>query len=374
MSNRYELRLYDKTLLTIELTPGQLGGYSIKIVSVNGPSSFLPLDLEITDHGIRRWLGHRILPRKRAFAQKILSALDLTMNDIESIINASKLLSLTDSYWVVPEGFADKFSAHNFYENPFSESLSCVALTGVSPGKMEPLASPELTTNGTLPKAWSFVENDGIYLHKGGSKEPYSEYYATQIAVAMGLDVVRYDLGLRHGILTSRCRLFTDIDTSFVSIGRIIKSSSLKAVIAHYDSLGGAFADAIRDMLIFDALIINEDRHFGNFGLLRDNHTGKITAPAPLFDHGITLFNYAKPGDFDRLEEYVKTRAPAYPGTTFEGICRQLITARQVEKLRKLADFTFTRHPQFNLPEEHLAAMENYLRRRASELIDLAQI
>ena len=49
--------------------------------------------------------------------------------------------------------------------------------------------SPELTTNGMLRKAWRFVEGDGIYLYKGGTEgaantgnEPYSEYYACQIA------------------------------------------------------------------------------------------------------------------------------------------------------------------------------------------------
>ena len=40
-------------------------------------------------------------------------------------------------------------------------------------------------------------------------------------------------------------------------------------------------------MLVFDAVILNEDRHFGNFGVLRDNHTGKIIAPAPVFDNGL---------------------------------------------------------------------------------------
>ena len=45
-------------------------------------------------------------------------------------------------------------------------------------------------------------------------------------------------------------------------------------------------------MLVFDALIYNEDRHFGNFGVLRDNHSGNIIAPAPIFDNGLSLFCY----------------------------------------------------------------------------------
>ena len=75
-------------------------------------------------------------------------------------------------------------------------------------------------------EAWRFVEGDGIYLYKGGTEgaantgnEPYSEYYACQIADKMGISCVQYDLENWKGILASKCRLFTDIDTSFVLSG-----------------------------------------------------------------------------------------------------------------------------------------------------------
>jgi hypothetical protein len=122
-------------------------------------------------------------------------------------------------------------------------------------------------------------------------------------------------------------------------------------------------------MLVFDALIYNEDRHFGNFGLLRDNHTGEIKAPAPIFDHGLSLFSLAMQDDYENLDEYAKTRLPAYGNATFEGICRTFMTARQAGKLRRMLNFSFERHPKLNLPEEHLAAIEKHLRSRASLLI-----
>ena len=34
----------------------------------------------------------------------------------------------------------------------------------------------------------------------------------------------------------------------------------------------------------------NQDRHANNYGLLRDNATGRILGPAPLFDHNMALF------------------------------------------------------------------------------------
>jgi hypothetical protein len=345
MNNKYELRLYDAKLLTFELTTGELGGYVANIICIEEPRKLHPLDLELTGDGIMKWLERRVIPKNRAFVEEILRSFGLSIGNTKGIIDVCKGLSLNDSYWIVPEGFEGKFSEYNLYENRFSEILSLVAYTGVTQSDAAFSTSPELTTDGMLPKAWRFIENEGISLYKGGTsgfantgKEPYCEFYASQVAAAMNLDAVHYDLENWKGILASKCKLFTDIDTAFIPIGRIVKSGGIIAVVKHYDSLGEQYADAVRDILVFDALIYNEDRHFGNFGLLRYNKTGEIIAPAPIFDNGISLFNYAMKDDYVNLDEYAKTRFPAYGNTTFEGICQSYIATGQLEKhLRKRA-------------------------------------
>jgi hypothetical protein len=377
VNNKYELRLYDDTLLSFEMGVGSLGGYSTVITNIGESRKLLPLDLELTGDGMMEWLQRRVIPKNRAFVDEILQSLGLSSRDTKGIIDICKGLSLNDSYWIVPEGFWGKFADYNLYDNRFSEILSLVAYTGFAQSDAAFSTSPELTTNGMLPKAWWFIEGDGISLFKGGTsgfantgKEPYSEYYASQIAKAMSIDAVHYDLENWKGILASKCKLFTDIDTAFIPIGRIVKTGGLDAVVKYYDGLG--FADAVRDMLVFDALIYNEDRHFGNFGLLRDNRSGEITAPAPIFDNGLSLFALAMPDNYANLAEYAATRSPVYGNATFEGICRSYITPRQTEKLRKMLNFSFERHPKLNLPEKHLSAIENHLRQRASQLIGLA--
>ena len=304
MSSSYELRLYDDTLLSFELTVGELGGYSARLRNIEEPQKLLPFDLELTGNGILKWLERRVIPKNRTFVEEILRTFGLSRNDTKGIIDICKGLSLNDSYWIVPEGFDGKFADFNLYENRFSEILSLVAYTGVAQSDAAFSTSPELTTDGMLPKAWRFIEGEGIFLYKGGTsgfantgKEPYSEFYASQIAAAMSLDAVSYDLENWKGILASKCRLFTDIDTAFVPVGRIVRSGGLDALVRYYDGLGSKYADAVRDMLIFDALIYNEDRHFGNFGLLRNNRSGEICAPAPIFDNGNALFNYAMTDD-----------------------------------------------------------------------------
>ena len=63
MSSRYELRLYDRVLLTFELTGGGLGGYVADISKADESRNLFPFDLELTDDGILRWLNRRIIPK-----------------------------------------------------------------------------------------------------------------------------------------------------------------------------------------------------------------------------------------------------------------------------------------------------------------------
>jgi len=151
--------------------------------------------------GLLKWLQKRVIPRNRAYASEILRTFGLNVNDTRGIMDVCRGLSLNDSFWVVPEGFAGTFAEYNLYENCFSESLALVAYTGIRQDGITFTTSPELTTNGMLPKGWRFIEGDGIYLYKGGTSgaanagnEPYSEFYASQIAQAMGLHAVRYEL------------------------------------------------------------------------------------------------------------------------------------------------------------------------------------
>ncbi|MBO4830842.1 MAG: helix-turn-helix domain-containing protein [Oscillospiraceae bacterium] len=378
---RYSLRLYDDELLTFSLNREGLTGMKAEILSVNESlRKLFPLDLNVSGDGIVKWLKRRVIPRNRAFASEIVAQFGLAVEDTKGIIEASKGLSLNDSYWVVPLGFNGRFADYNLYENRFSEVLSLVAYTGNAASHKVFTASPELTTNGMLRKAWRYIEGGGIFLYKGGTEgaanagnEPYSEFYASQIAEQMRLNVVHYDLENWKGILTSKCRLFTDIDTSFIPIGRIVTSGGLKACLDYYKDIGEEVLEELKDMLVFDAVIYNEDRHYGNFGVLRDNRTGRVTGAAPIFDNGFSLFSLAMPCHFANIGNYAKTRTNPYD-MSYDAICQEIMGNRQRRNLRRLMDFTFKRHPTLNLPEERLTAIEEQIQVRVGELLSLPRV
>jgi hypothetical protein len=375
----YILKHFDRPLIKFHVTEDS-SEPEITILWIDEAyRHLLPLDMgEPTEKHISRWLQRRTIPKNRAFLRTFLAKCGISANRPMSIISVSKGLSLNDSYWVVADGFKGTFDQYNLYENRFSQILAWIAFTGYGSSIRSSLASsPEFTTNGMLPKCWRRISGK-IILFKGGTsgasntgREPFSEFYASQIAEAMGIDAVSYGLSKWKGILCSTCELFTGKETAYVPIGRIITRGGIKAVADYYHSLGPDFIKALRDMLVFDAVICNTDRHFGNFGLLVDSLSNQVIAPAPLFDHGNSLFNFAGE-DFmkseETLENYIRTLQPCVYDD-FIATAASFMSDDNREQLRHLLTFKFKRHRRYNLPNHDLSLIERQVRKRAGLLL-----
>ena len=372
----YSLKIYDDELLKFTLKRDI--GLIASIEEVNEEKKYLlPIDLELTGDGIISWLEHRSIPKNRAFAGEILSSLGLDVNDLKGLIDIGKGLSVNDSYWIVPKDFQGRFDDYNLYDNDFTNILSLVAYTGTEKKIRGLESSPELTTGGMLRKTWRYKGDKGIWLYKGGTEdfanagnEPYSEFYACQVAEKMGLNAVHYELENWKGILASKCKLFTNKDLSYIPIGRIVRTGGIKACLDYYKSLGESFYDQLCSMLVFDTVVINEDRHFGNFGLLRYNRTGKIAAPAPIFDNGNSLLCYAMRSDFDDIDSYIAKRSNPY-NMSFYDLAKMVMGAKQKKQLRKLINFQFTESDLCNLPTWRLRALEEIIQKRVTILLSM---
>lgn len=132
------------------------------------------------------------------------------------------------------------------------------------------------------------------------------------------------------------------------------------------------YISALGDMIVLDALICNVDRHYGNFGFLVDNKTNRIIAPAPLFDHGNSLFNFAGTDTWERdsaLEEYIETLQPCVYDD-FIGTAKAWMTPELREKLRHMVQFRFRKHSRYNLPDKRLRMIEKQIQKRARLLLE----
>lgn len=354
---------------------------NIRIIEVHEENKELfPLDLaEISERGIESWIKHRSIPKNRAYVDTLLSSLGLSINRPLDLISVSKGLSLNDCYWLKQEDSSDSFDGVNLYDNRFSRVLGQIAFTGCGSSNVSGLtSSPEFTTNGMLPKCWRRIDGK-ILLYKGGTmgasntgNEPYSEFYAYQIGKILGINVIPYNLSKWKDILCSTCELFTSKDLSFVPVGRIVRSGGMQAVKAYYKELGPEFEKALNDMLIFDALIFNTDRHYGNFGFLIDSHTNSIIAPAPLFDHGNSLFNFAGVDALKSKESFLKYAKAQMPCVYDDYVAeaKKVLTHDWRNAIRKLLDFKLPKHSRYNLGKERLSLIEYAVSQRASELLE----
>ena len=354
---------------------------NIKILAVHEENKNLfPLDLaELSESGIESWIRHRSIPKNRVYVDTLLSSLGLSINRPFDLIRVSKGLSLNDCYWLKQEYSRDSFDSVNLYDNRFSRVLGQIAFTGYGSSNVSGLtSSPEFTTNGMLPKCWRRIEGK-IYLYKGGTmgaantgNEPYSEFYAYQIGKILGVNAVPYSLSKWKNTLCSTCELFTSKDVSFVPVGRIVRSGGMQAVRAYYKKLGAEFEKALNDMFIFDALIFNTDRHYGNFGFLIDSHTNEIIAPAPLFDHGNSLFHFAGVDALKSKKSFLKYAEAQMPCVYDDYVAeaKRALTHEWRSAIRRLLDFKLPRHSRYNLSKERLNLIEYAVCQRAAELLE----
>ena len=210
---------------------------------------------------------------------------------------------------------------------------------------------------------------------KGASNlgfEPYSEFYAPQIASVLGINAIRYGLSKWKGELCSTCELFTSKDISFVPVGRLVKKGGFNAVWEYYKSLGPIFEKAFNNMIVFDAIICNTDRHYGNFGVLVDSKTNKIIAPAPLFDHGNSLFNYAGEENLvsnEILEKYITENLFPRVYDDFIETAKEHLDDDLRKNIKKLFNFKFRKHSRYNLNNNRLHRLEHQIQERAKALL-----
>lgn len=376
----YILKHFDTPLIRFHASE-DTSDPEITILWINEANrGLLPMDLgDPTEDHISKWLQRRTIPKNRAFVRTFLAKCGLSANRPMSIISVSKGLSLNDSYWVVGEDFEGSFDQYNLYDNRFSQILAYIAFTGYGSSiRSSLMSSPEFTTNGMLPKCWRRKAGK-IVLYKGGTSgasntgnEPYSEFYASQVAQAMGINAISYGLAKWKGILCSTCELFTSRETAYIPVGRVVTKGGMKAVAEYYHSLGPDFEKALRDMLVFDAVVCNTDRHFGNFGLLINSNTNQVSGPAPLFDHGNSLFNYAGEEFMKNeaaLDSYIKTLQPCvYDDFIATGASHMNDENR--EQLRHLLTFKFKKHSRYNLSDHELSLIEGQIRKRAALLLE----
>ena len=212
-------------------------------------------------------------------------------------------LSLSDQYWLKPEDSNILYDVINFFDNDFdyAEFMEASLSTNSKPiTKESSLKTPNNTTDGILKKAW-IIDNGTRYLLKGGYKneimQPFNEVLASEICNRLGFNHVEYTIDTYKDMVVSKCPCFITKNTELITCHQIINDMKRHDSIEDYEEYIKKLEEhnienareKIENMYILDYIIMNEDRHLNNFGIIRDVNNLKWLDIAPIFDNGQSL-------------------------------------------------------------------------------------
>ncbi len=238
-------------------------------------------DVEILDtfekppfwiHDLRSWLRSRSSAKCRVEISKFLS--DNDADTLKGFTILTRCFSLNDTLWVKREGDSAMWEQLNPYRNPFEEILVVKVFSDTS--------YPICSTDGQFPKCWVRRNGRPVLIKEGRAGfEPFAESFVSMLRVQHA-KVVKYLVEQGNYLPHTVCECFTSEKVSYLPFSTVSQEFTLSGVSGFYIDLG--YGKEFFDMLLLDAVSINVNRHFRNFGVLIDSDNYDILGMAPVFD------------------------------------------------------------------------------------------
>ncbi len=250
---------------------------------------------------LSEWFSSRGIPKWRDKLDILLHRLNI--NAPNELLNKSFGLSLSDQYYIKPYDLDITYEDINFFDNDFDYSEFLEASLSKNSNILvnaSSLKSPNNTTDGMLKKAW-IIENNVRYLLKSGYKnellQPFNEVLASEICKRLGFNHVEYTLDIYKDVIVSKCPCFINKETELITCHQIRNNMERHNNINDYEDYINLLQEngiknariEMENMYILDFLIMNEDRHLNNFGIIRNVDTLKWISCAPIYDNGQSL-------------------------------------------------------------------------------------
>lgn len=269
----------------------------------NKEIEYAPIGLNNGNLGISRaslteWFKNRTLPKtRRGFDEYLKNYKSNYINFFNDLISKYHGFNLSDQYWIKNVNEKVKWEDLNYFDNDFDDTVGKSLVTKLNYSS----SVPSYSTNGNLFKYWK-IDNNVRYLIKGGTtglQEPFNEVVATALykRVLNDSEYVPYTLYKDGKNYFSKCPDFIDRDTEFVPAWYIIQTqrqdnrdSDYKFFLKCCSDLGiPNVSNYMNKMLVCDYILGNSDRHYNNFGAIRDVNTLEFKDMSPIFDTGNSL-------------------------------------------------------------------------------------
>lgn len=285
-----------KRLAVAEMELDDATGFIKKINPVYAPEH---LPVGVTNRKeLNDWWTDRSIPASRSGIREALETLDI--ESTKMLLVRCYGLSLSDQYWICPEGANLTWDEINFFENAFSDDVGDVLFGRKKKENAFNFSSPDNTSDGNLKKRWKIIDGKRC-LVKGGSnpfrQQPFNEVIATEIMKRLGIPHIPYTVMWNQGAPYSVCEDFVTGDTELIPAWRIMQIQKQANDISRYQhfinccevlKIPGIIPYLDR-MIVLDYIIANEDRHLNNFGVIRNAETLEWIGMAPIYDSGSSL-------------------------------------------------------------------------------------
>ena len=276
---------------------------------------------------LAKWWAKRSIPASRSGLRETLDLLHMSVP--QELLAKCYGLSLSDQYWISPKDKPLMWKEINFFDHDFSEDVGNFLFGYGEFSDSMSLISPDNTSDGQLIKKWKIADGKRVLI-KGGSnpyqQEPLCEVIASGIAERLCIPHTKYTLLWEHEKPFSVCQDFITSETELVSAYHIMQSRKKPNDLSDYEfylncaeQLGVKnIREQTEKMIVLDFLIGNEDRHFNNFGLIRNAVTLEWIGVAPIFDCGTSLW-------YNTQESLIKPLSPNLPAKPFKKTHREQI-------------------------------------------------
>lgn len=246
------------------------------------------------------WWRGRAIPATRDNIEQIRQK--TAVKEMASFLEKNHGLSLSDRYWIYDREKPVEWKDINFFDHAFSDTLGMMTLGQDYPGDPD-FFSPNSSLNGDLVKAWEIQDGMRILL-KGGrgfvSQEVYNEVVASALhgRILDYGEFVPYALQRRGGKIYCACPNMLAEDEELVPMHDLLVNwkkpndrNDFQFLMKRLESIGISGGEtALCKMFVSDFIIANHDRHYRNFGMIRNVETLQYIRIAPIYDSGNSLW------------------------------------------------------------------------------------
>ena len=340
---------------------------------------------------INNWFTGRGIPMHRDNVEDIIEQFNI--DTPKELINKHFALSLSDQYWVKPFDSKIEWENINYFDNDydvinftnaiFGENASD-SIEGISTISSDKFQTPNNTTDGQLKKVW-IKANKKNYLYKASKSlynfEPINEVLASKICKILDVPYVPYTLDIIHSkrqdTLVSICECAINKNEEIITAYNIFKRNDNQNIRDCYNSYIEILnnhnvpnaEENLQKMFMLDYIVLNEDRHLNNFGIIRDVNTLDWLSICPIFDTGRSMNTNVTFSYWDFKNGEIKCFTPTLvPSEVLTDLFTISISQKQIDELKKLPleyESILNEYKAYtNLPDDYIKTLSEGLNER----------